>query len=374
MKIVSTSYVNTPSCNDPRSWLDRIGFHTGILEHLAKHHTVESIEQINYSGKLEHNGVMHHFLNYKEPISWFPRRLHRYIKNLKPDLVFIHGLIFPLQVIQLRRLLGKKPLIIVQHHAEKPFPGFKKMLQTKADRHINAYFFTSEEMGMEWVRAGIIKNKKKIFGVMEGSSTFHVTDKNSSLLNTEAHGHPIFLWVGRLDANKDPITVVKAFLQFIKHQPAARLYMIYQSEEKLQEIKTILDTYDTMKSISLVGMVPHHQLGAWYNSADFILSGSHYEGSGIAVCEAMSCGAIPVITNIMSFRSMTGHGKCGILYEPGNENDLLSALMRIKELDIERERGKILQQFHEMLSFEAIAKKINEVISSLLSKDTLYEN
>ena len=78
----------------------------------------------------------------------------------------------------------------------------------------------------------------------------------------------------------------------------------------------------------------------WYNSADFIISGSHYEGSGVAVTEAMSCGCIPVVTDIPSFRSMTGQGKCGLLFKPGNEQDLLAALLKTKEMDMEIEKSK----------------------------------
>jgi hypothetical protein len=55
MKIVSTSYVNTNTYNNPEAWLERISFYTGLLEELAKHYTVESIEQINYNGKLQKN-------------------------------------------------------------------------------------------------------------------------------------------------------------------------------------------------------------------------------------------------------------------------------------------------------------------------------
>jgi glycosyltransferase involved in cell wall biosynthesis len=119
------------------------------------------------------------------------------------------------------------------------------------------------------------------------------------------------------------------------------------------------------EGIILVGKIPHQQMQEWYNSADFIISSSHYEGSGISVCEAMSCGCIPVVTDIISFRKMTGPGKCGFLYEPGNEEELLAALLKIINMDIETERAKALQQFKKELSFDAIAEKIKTIISSI---------
>lgn len=366
MRIVNASYVNTPEFNDPEAWLERISFYTGILEELAKQHEVESIEQINYDGVLERKGVKYHFLNFKKPKLYFPRQLHAYIKKLQPDIVFVNGFIFPFQVIQLRMKLGKRIKIIVINHAEKPFTGVRKFLQQQADRFIHNYFFTSKEMGTAWVQRGIISNENKITEVMEASSVFKVGDKEKALAVTGATGSPVFLWVGRLDANKDPLTVVKAFLQFIEFQPSAKLYMIYQTEELKLEIISFCEKHNHLKNaVQLVGNVRHEEMQYWYSSAGFIISTSHYEGSGVAVCEAMSCGCIPLLTNIQSFRKMTGPGKCGLLYEPGNENELLRILLQTVELDIEKEKNKTLQQFNAELSFEAIAKKINAVINSL---------
>jgi glycosyltransferase involved in cell wall biosynthesis len=103
----------------------------------------------------------------------------------------------------------------------------------------------------------------------------------------------------------------------------------------------------------------------WYNSADFIISGSHYEGSGVSVCEAMSCGCIPLVTDILSFRKITGYGKCGLLYERGNVNALLDVLLKTKHLNIHFERKKVLEQFDSDLSFDAIAKQLNEKIIAM---------
>lgn len=364
MRIVSTSYSKTEEFDNPPDWLKRISFFTGILDELAKQHEVISIERINYEGKFEQSGVQYFFIRQKKRTVRFPQRMHRLIKKLRPDVVFVNGLIFPLQVLQLRFALGRSVKIIGIHHAEKPFNGLKKKLQQLADNCINAYLFTSSEFGKEWVQNGNICFRKKIHEVMEASSVFYPADRNAS--RSLAGGNPAFLWVGRLNANKDPLTVVKAFLRFQQKHATARLDMIYQTEDLLHEVKALMCQYENAGDvIRLIGKIPHEELQDWYNNADFIISGSHYEGSGVAVCEAMSCGCIPVVTNINSFRKMTGPGKCGLLYEPGNEEELLTVLLKTKNMDIEKERAKVLQQFKEELSFEAIAKKINTVINSL---------
>ena len=217
---------------------------------------------------------------------------------------------------------------------------------------------------MEWANRnpGIRHDKKE----MEASSVFYVMEKEKARAKTGVTGDISFLWVGRLDANKDPLTVIKAFGDFIKYQPSAKLYMIYHTDELYEEIASYCEKETILEiGIKLVGKVLHDEMLYWYNSVDFIVSGSHYEGSGVAVCEAMSCGCIPILTNIQSFRTMTGPGKCGLLYQPGNEEDLLVMLLKTKELNIETERGRVLRQFKDELSFDAIARKINQVITSL---------
>jgi glycosyltransferase involved in cell wall biosynthesis len=354
--------MNTSEFSDPLAWLHRIRFHTGILEQLARHHEVNSIEQINYSGRMVRQQVTYHFLNYEKSKLYLPFRLHEYNKNLDPDIVWVHGFIFPFQVVQLRWALGKNVRIIVQNHAEKPFSGWRKFLQQQADHYVSRYFFTSGETGMEWVKGKIISDQTKIVEVMEASSGF-APRESTGAGSVPDRGYPVFRWVGRLDPNKDPLTVVRSFLEFIKQEPSARLYMIYHTEDLLEPVKK-LASY-APQNIRLIGRMPHHQLEEWYNRADFIISGSHYEGSGIAVCEAMSCGCIPVVTNIPSFRKMTGNGSCGLLYRPGNQKELLNALLQTKNLNRKLEKEKTLQQFNKELSFEAIAMKINETIKTL---------
>jgi len=365
MKLIFTSYVSTPEYIIPGEWLKRIDAYTRILESLSNDHTVIGIERINYEGAYEKNGVQYLFIRLKQKTVRFPFRMHRLIKKLQPDIVFVNGFIFPLQTIQLRLKLGKAAKIIILHRGEKPYTGIRRFLQKLADKSINAYLFTSAEFGATWIKHGNISNQNKIHEIIQASSVFYPQERSSAKSILGVKGLPVFLWVGRLDVNKDPVTVVKAFSEFLKFQPGATLYMIYHTEMLLQEVSNLIKSDSKASTaIKLVGKIQHDDLQAWFNAADFIISGSHHEGSGVAVCEGMSCGCIPVITDIISFRKMTGPGKCGLLYKPGDDKDLLAALLKTRDLDIETESAKALQQFKDELSFEAIAKKINKVINS----------
>jgi glycosyltransferase involved in cell wall biosynthesis len=279
-------------------------------------------------------------------------------------VIIVHGIIFPWQVLMLRFVLGRKITIIAQHHAERPFRDMRQYIQRWADRFISAYLFCSIEQAKPWIDSEQISDIKKVKEIMGTSSSFYPIDKSEARSRTSISGHPVYLWVGGLDSNKDPLTVVKAFINFSKINPIASLYMVYQTDQLLGQLRGLISESE---NIHLVGEINNPELLFWFNSADFIISSSYYEGSGIAVCEGLSCGCIPILTNIPSFRMMTDLGRIGFLYQAGNENELLAVLQKSLTINQSEEREKVLDYFIRELSFEANARKIMNVINEIRS-------
>lgn len=365
MVYVFVTYNPSFEYDSPESWFKRTEGYTGALFRLAEKHTVINIKQINYEGYSLHKGVHYHFISSSRGRNFFAGKLNRLVKSFNPDIVFLQGLHTPVQFIQLGWQLSKKTKVIAQHHAEKPLTGVKKYFQRIADLYIDAYLFASHSMGTEWVKKGNIRSAAKIHEVMEVSSIFSPMDQSAARQKAGVAKGLIFLWVGRLNENKDPLTVLKAFLEFSSAEPSARLYMIYHTEELLNEVKEMINKSPQKEAVTLIGRVPHNELQYWFSSADIILSGSHYEGSGTAVCEAMSCGCVPIVTDIDSFRMITNNGKCGFLYEAGNTEKLLEALNQTQKMDITEKQKASLEYFRSNLSFQAIATRIQEIAESL---------
>jgi glycosyltransferase involved in cell wall biosynthesis len=360
MRIVFLSYNYSPDIRSPQEWLKRIQFYIGWSEILAKKHTVIRIDQINFEGNFSHLGIQYCFVRDGKKRNYFPWRLNRLVRKFKPDLVVVSSLLFPLQVLQLRNCLGKKTKILLQHHAEQPSRGIKKYLQHLASQKVDAFLFTSYETGAAWVKNKNLASVEKIHQLLEVSSSFHPVDRATARKITKINGSPVFLWVGRLNSNKDPLTAVRAFLQFAALHAEAKLYMIYHTEELLEELKNLLPRKLDNNPVILVGKIPHEELIYWFNSADFYLSASHYEGSGTALCEAMSCGCVPVISDIPSFREISGNS--GFLFEPGNADALLSSLKLSQQSDVEEKKNIVLKQFKTELSFDAIANRFEQLI------------
>jgi glycosyltransferase involved in cell wall biosynthesis len=366
VRIIHLSYaVPVPQYAHPEKWLARISFITGVFESEAKYAKVTAIYHINHRGTAQQNNVTYHFTKLKRWQLLFPFSFHRFIKKLKPDVIIVHGFIFPMQVLLLRLKLGAHIKIILRHHADRPFRDFRQYLQRWADRYVSAYLFASCDLGQPWTEHKQIRDRSKIKGIMGTSSNFYPMKKDLARQFTNVGSGRIFLWVGDLSENKDPLLVVKAFAEFIKTDTTARLYMVYQTAGLLENLKAEVVNLSVSDSVYLVGKVENKLLVNWYSSADFILSSSHYESGGIAVCEGMSCGCIPIVTDIPSFRMMTDDGRVGLQYPAGDAEALLAALKKSLAIDVEEEKVKVLAQFHKQLSFDAIARKTMDVIKNL---------
>jgi len=327
------------------------------------------IEHIDHTGVEAKNGINYAFFRGKRKFFYLYRATLQYIKKEKPDVVIVQGLIFPVQVIAIRLILGKKTRIIVQHHGELPYNGIRKSFQQVADRAIDAYIFTAAANAKIWQDNGNVRTNSRCYEVLEASTYFVRQDKEQSKLKLRISGNNNFLWVGRLDANKDPLAVLKGFEKHLNINPGAKLYMIYQYDGLLPEVKIMIANSQLLHgSVYLQGKIEHKELVYWYSACDFFISGSYKEGSGYALIEAMACGCIPVVTRIPSFTKIIENGKYGVLYKTGDADALFDLLKEIDKINKTEMSDKIVAYFSKHLSFQAIADGLYDVIKKLLTE------
>ncbi|TMI71110.1 MAG: glycosyltransferase family 4 protein [Bacteroidetes bacterium] len=370
MKVVHVSFTYDEKIKTEEELLEKHYTVTGWAEALQRKGTeVIVINRFFRDSSLQKNGVNYAFV--KDNLgpglkSWqLPLKFFRKIKKLNADIVHLHNLFLSLQTFVLRIMLGRKTAIVVQHHGGV-LPGRKKRwLHNLFNNAANGFFFTTSEQGREW-----FINKKaadKVMPVMEGATFFNFDQRDAFVdlvyhdraierARTGISGSPVFLWVGRLDDNKDPLTVLDGFEILFEKHPAARLYMIYNDDRLAGRVKEKIDSAAVLKSrVRLVGEVEHNKIEQFYNSADYFVLGSHYEGSGYALSEGLRCGCVPIVTDIPSFRMMTNEGNLGALWETGGKNSFVEAAIKAISKPLVTEANACIDFFKDRLSFEAIA-------------------
>lgn len=326
------------------------------------------VKHLDYSGNIFSDGISYQFFKRKNQFNQIPFPTHQFIKKVKPDIVLVQGFIFPLQVIFLRMKLGKHPVIMLQHHGEVPLRR-KKIFQKIADWCVNAYLFASEGNAKDWLVAGIIRDRKKCYELPPASTTFSKKDKEKSRKQTGMTADLSFLWVGRLNGNKDPITVLRGFEKYFSVQPGASLYMIYSEDDMLDEIKDMIRQTDLLADrVKLIGKVANQELETWYSAADYFVSGSHREGGSYALMEAMACGCVPIVTNIPSAIKTIDAGRVGYYYEPGDSEGLYHVLNSLDSIKQKELSLMAKSHFKQHLSAKAIANRMYEICVNLKAK------
>ncbi len=363
MKFVDIScfYNNT---KDARSLLHAHAANLGYMDFLPEEWDTYLLKFLQKQGTFHQGRIQFNFFKGNASPLWIPFKANKFIAKLRPELVLFHGMIYPLQLLMLRRRIGKHARIIVQHHAELPASGIKGRLQRLAANCIDAYIFSAKELSDPWVKAGIIP-ASKVFEVMEGSTHLQRIDKEVARQHLQLPQNPILLWVGRLNANKDPLTILQGFEKFLQQGSNAKLYMVFQDNELLPLVQqTITDSALLRDAVVLIGKVDKEQMAYWYSAADVYVSGSRSEGSGYALIEAMSCGCIPVVTDIPAFRKITAGGSAGLLFNCGDAEALFQLLCRLERINKDQLVNDVLIQFEKELSFKAIARQLVEVFDS----------
>jgi glycosyltransferase involved in cell wall biosynthesis len=87
-----------------------------------------------------------------------------------------------------------------------------------------------------------------------------------------------------------------------------------------------------------VGMVPRHELGAYYERAAVVCVPSRREGYGVVAREAMAYGRPVVATRVGGLVDAVEDGVTGVLVEPGDAVGLRAALRRLLDDRALRER------------------------------------
>ncbi len=368
LKFIDISFNFLPEHNIPEKVIESHKYAYGYINFIKNYLQAIVIEHINYKGEKIINGVPYAFFKGNNNFWHIPLKTMRYVKKQKPDIILIQGLSFPIQTIFLRLIVGKKTAIIAQYHTDTPFKR-KRIFNKLADKCINAYFFTSLENAKDWLGKKIIKDTSKCHEVFEVSTHQTKKDKEHSKTKLGLTNNYNFLWVGRLNENKDPLTVLKGFEKYLHINPDARFYIIYQTEDLLPDMKKLIDESDVLRNaVFLIGKIANEDLSYWYSAADFYLSGSYEESTGLAVLEAVACDCIPVVTDIPAFRKITIDGQLGILFEPGDVDSLFEALKKCETISRQELSTAIANHFEKSLSFKAMADKIFSICQTLVTK------
>lgn len=335
---------------------------------------VTTIQRFRSNARLERDGVSYEFTGDRHApwlsTSEAPAEFVQAIARHAADVIHINGLIFPQLVGAIRQLVGPAPAIVVQHHGgEFPVRGsgpigfWRRKRWRDGLSAADAVSFTSADQAAPWREAGVLTHQR-VLEIVEASTSMRGVPRERARAAVAASGDPLILWVGRLTVNKDPLTVLAGLEQALPRLPAASVVMVFGGHDQLAEVTERIQSSDLLRDrVTLAGAVPHDEIANYYSAADIFVSGSHSEGSGYALIEAMAAGVVPVVTDIPPFRVIAGN--CGVRWRVGDAAAFATALLEASAKDATKAREQVQQHFGQKLHWDAIAQQTLATYSEL---------
>ena len=118
--------------------------------------------------------------------------------------------------------------------------------------------------------------------------------------------------------------------------------------------------------VHLLGRLPHERIELLMRAADIFVLGSHREGSGYSLIEALACGLPPAVTDIPSFCSLTKVGSVGKLWPCDDSRALCQALLSVANCSSAELRAAVRAHFQRELSSNALGEKLTAMYADVL--------
>ena len=172
--------------------------------------------------------------------------------------------------------------------------------------------------------------KERIEVIYEAASEiFRPIDNSELFLKVREKYHlksDFILYVGALLQHKNIDGLIRVFEQvslkdvnLVIVGPKVKDNMRY-----LKSINTLMEQLRIKDRVYILGYIPQEDLLALYNMAKIFISLSFYEGFGLPVLEAMSCGKPVIASQNTSMQELVGSN--GILVDPYNIEEIIIAI------------------------------------------------
>lgn len=364
MRVVQTSFVRPPHHADPERLLDEWPTLLDVAAAVAQTGIgVTILQSFSRDFALERKGVRCRFV--REPAlpgrwsGFAPARLARAALEEHPSVIHVNGLDFAAHT---RAMTRTGIPVLAQDHASR---GGRGRIQRRWGlAGIAAAAFTDGEQARPFLEEGSIPPRARIFSVPESSTYFTPGDRDEARKATGTFGDPLVLWVARLDGNKDPLTVLRAVEMAALELPHLHIWCCFHEQPLLALVEAAIEASPTLsRHVHLLGRVPHDTVELLCRAADVFISGSHREGSGYALVEALACGATPIVSDIPPFRRIVG--EIGYLAEVGDPQSFATSLVQVARKPRTDLRRRALEQFNAELSFPAVGRRLGEVYEAL---------
>lgn len=291
------------------------------------------------------------------------------IQNFNPTTLLVIGWCYNSHLKVLRHFKGKIPIYFRgdstllgnnDRYIDKIKTSLRRIALLCVYKHVDKVFYVGSSSKAYFKWAGI-KETNLVFAPhsidnnrFSKDYTKEAKHLKSSLLIPEEER--VILFAGKLEPTKNPILLLKAFIN--ANTQALHLILLGNGKEE-ESLKKLAENSSKSNFIHFVGFQNQSMMPIWYNLSDVFCLTSVGETWGLVVNEAMVCKKAVIVSDKVGCSvDLIQNQHNGWIFESGNENQLRKIIEQIplkEELKKMGERsGKIINSW----SIEATAEKI----------------
>ncbi len=270
-------------------------------------------------------------------------KARRILHEFAPDVVhsnMVHSNIFT----RLLRLRIRFPALICSEHTKNIGSAGRMLAYRLTDRLSDLNTNVSQEAVDEFVSRKIFRRRGATVMYNGIDTALFSPDKEAGkgIRKQYGIGENEFLWlnVGRLTEAKDHANLLRAF----RRVGSGRLMIVGEGELR-PDIEALIVALRLTDRVILAGA--HSSVVDFYNAADCFVLSSAWEGFGIVLAEAMSCG-LPVLATDAGGCVEVVQNSCFIV--PVRRDDLLASKMSYVYSLSEEQHRQIGEQNRELAS------------------------
>jgi glycosyltransferase involved in cell wall biosynthesis len=256
----------------------------------------------------------------------------RAARAARPDLLhthMVHGDVYGSIAAHALRI----PFVSSRHNDDRYLLGPFRYVDRAFMRGVRALIAISDAVRTFLARAGLPREKLVTirYGLDERPGA--PSERTPADLGIPPDA-PLVLAVGRLIAQKDHATLLRAFARVRQDVPDARLAILGWGalEDETRALAAELGLAD---AVTIPGRLEPR---AWLDRADVFAHTPRWEGFGIVLLEAMLAGLPIVATRASAVPEIVADGETGIVVEPGDVDGVARALAGLLR-DEERRRA-----------------------------------
>jgi len=210
------------------------------------------------------------------------------------------------------------PIKMSKYHSFKYKLFFYFALQTLR----KARFIVTDSINTsnDFKKLAIAKNIKVIYPGVNKS-------QRSQIDTPFSRYKPYILYIGGFAPYKNVLILLEAYSNLAKELPHRLIIAGWGAEKQLREIIQVIKSLHLEQKVVNLSWIAEEELFWLYSNCECFIFPSLYEGFGLPVLEAMSCGAPTICSNTSSLPEVCGEAV--IYFNPFRKDELVTNIKKV---------------------------------------------